>query len=511
VKIFIKRSIYLGVLAVIFSGIISCEKDFTDIGSSVINNSQFDTKDTILEVDITSLPITSVRADGLSFPSRSLGQYLLGVYNNPNYQKIEASIVSQLVLPRDLDINTGVTDTTSIHRELDTVILRIPYQATLKRGTTSDYTLDSIIGDKSKAFTLNVFETSTFLNALNPNDPTKTNSYQSDATYSKKGATLNFTPDYQFKPNAGDTVFVVNRKLKSGKTFRDEIKLSENNAPFARIPLNKAKFAEFMSKYKNTEFASQDAFNNYFRGIIVEATGNEGSLLSLSIAGQASSSPSIELYYTNTVLSKKTNKVIDTVKVNNSFLLGGIKNSVYKMGATPSVASNQFSLQGTAGNMANIEIFKDGLNDLRSKNWLINDASLTFFVDQTVVKSDTIASPFRLFLFKNPTNSNPAVIKDLLTEGPDSFGGTRQLSADKKPNKYTFRITDYVSDLLNGKANKLPLGLKVFNTSDFPTSAADTIVKTYNWNPKAVMLLDGSISNGARKAQLKISYSIKKN
>jgi len=506
-------------LVFIFSGIISCEKDFTDIGTSIINNSEFSINDTILEVEVIGAPVNSVRADGLSIGG-VLGQYLLGVYNNPSYKKIEASIVSQLVLPTSLNVvGTEDTDTTSVLTELDTVFLRIPYQGTLVSGTTSEYTLDSIIGDQSVPFTLNVFETSTFLNTLNPTSPSQINSYQSNASYLKVGNALNETPNYPFIPNAKDTVFFVTRMKKIAsendvvKLSKDTIKLT-NNLPFARIPLKKEKFLEFMSKYEGAEFESQDAFNNYFRGIILEASGNEGSLLSLSLTG--TNTPSIEIYYTNVVTLDSDNSVIDAVNKNNSFLLGGVRNSIYKMGSSPGVTTNQIALQGTAGTMAEVKIFTDGLADLRAKNWLINDASLTFYVDQDVVGFDTIASPFQLFLYKNGVNltndPNPSQIKDLLSEGPDGFGGRRELSDDKKPNKYNFRITDYVSDLLNGNSDYNPvLGLKVFNTSDYPTTLIDTIVKPYNWNPKAVMLLNhlpaGGTLEGTRKAQLKISYS----
>ena len=87
-----KKSVYFGVFILFIIGIISCEKDFNDIASNVVKNTKFDTKDTIIEVVITNKAITSVRADGLTIGG-TLGQYLLGVYNNSNYEKIEASIV----------------------------------------------------------------------------------------------------------------------------------------------------------------------------------------------------------------------------------------------------------------------------------------------------------------------------------------------------------------------------------------------------------------------------------
>ena len=71
--------------------------------------------------------------------------------------------------------------------------------------------------------------------------------------------------------------------------------------------------------------------------------------------------------------------------------------------------TNSISVQGTAGSIGEVEIFgkdmnnnniPDNLEVIRSKNWLINSALLTFYVDENVVGSDTIASPNRLFLYK---------------------------------------------------------------------------------------------------------------
>lgn len=82
---------------------------------------------------------------------------------------------------------------------------------------------------------------------------------------------------------------------------------------------------------------------------------------------------------------------------------------------------------------------------------------------------------------------------------------------NSKKDNYVFKITDYVSDLLSGETNYNPmLRLKVFNNTD--AQIADTTYTRYNWNPKSVSILNGDESlNGARRAQLKISYSKKKN
>lgn len=510
-----KKGLYISVFIIFLLGVISCEKDFTDIGSSVIKNTKFTTKDTILEVVITNKTVASVRADGLSIGG-ALGQYLLGVYNNPNYEKIEASIVSQLTL----DLNAKKKDRvygvdTTVVTTIDTVFLKLPYQATLKSGTTSDYTLDSIIGDQTKSFNLNLYQLGTYLSKLNPVDPSKVNNYQSTAVYQKIGSELNSVLNFPFKPNPKDTALILKRRLSTGVVYKtDTIKLANNN-PFARVALNENKIKQlFVDKFETSDFESQEAFSQYFKGLFLEVSGTEGSLISFNV-NSATLRPSVEIHYTKTVLKGGTT-VIDTLKKTNSFLFSNFSNSVYKMTEKIYPADKNIVLQGAAGSIAEIKIL-DGdknnnnivdLDELRKKNWLINDASLTLYANQDIVKFDTISSPYKLFLFKNDVIATQ--FKDRLTEGPNVFNGNLVRSSDKKPDRYLFRITDYVSDLLSGKSNYNPtLGLKVYNTSDVPTSINDTILRNYSWNPKAVTLLNHFPANGSRRAQLKISYSKK--
>ena len=80
-----------------------------------------------------------------------------------------------------------------------------------------------------------------------------------------------------------------------------------------------------------------------------------------------------------------------------------------------------------------------------------------------------------------------------------------------KKKKYEIRIGDYISDLLSGEINTNPnLVLKVYNVDTdvpFSNNALDTIVKTYNWNPRSVRLLNHLQENGSKRAKLIISYS----
>ena len=530
-KKFIRRSVYISVFVCLSIAIVSCEEDFADIGSNVISNTKFNTDVFLADITLENSPLEKVQTDNISSEQ---GQYLLGVFANEHYEKLEASIISQVGFIPNLKLvdKTYGLDTTVVSK-IDTVFIKLPYQSTLENSTTSSvplYSLDSIIGDVNEPFNLNIYETSTYLSYLNPTDPSKKNSYFSDFVFEKKGIELNSQSNIQFIPNEKDTVIYVKRRTSNNLLITtDTIKYLDNSSatnpiPFARIPLKEDRIKElFLDKYESTEFNSQDAFNNYFRGIILEATGNKGSLISFKFNNvSAELNPSIEVFYTNTVLNTITRDTIKTFRINNSFPLAGVRTNTFKMDNKVYPVNNEVKIQGAAGSEVKIDLFgndsdnngiADKIEELRSKNWLINDATLTFYIDQS---KDTIFAPNRLYLFKNDetTTTNPVLsqIKDATSEAAiGGIGGYLLRDSNGKKEKYTFKITDYISDLLNGETNYSPeLKLKVFNPTDLPASITDTIFRNESWNPKAVTLFNHSSNNGAKKAELKISYSEKK-
>ena len=148
---------------------------------------------------------------------------------------------------------------------------------------------------------------------------------------------------------------------------------------------------------------------------------------------------------------------------------------------------------------------------MRANNWLVNDASLTLYINQS---SDITSVPERLYLYKDNSvvNIGFSQITDAISEA-SSGGILGNLERDAAGNveKYTFKLTDYISNILNGETNYSPtLKLKVYNPTDAPSSTTDTIFRNYNWNPKAVTLFNNSVGDTDKKAVLKISYSEKK-
>lgn len=504
-----KKSIFLGVLVLIFAVVISCEKDFTDIGTSIVSNTKFGVKDTVLEVTITQRNLDSVRGDNIL--TGSIGEYWLGGYGNNDYERVVASFVTQLTT-FNIDINAGASSDTLITTTLDNAVLRIPYIAT-NIGQNSDGTpnfrLDSVLGNSETGINVKVYRNNTFLSNLNLEDPSKSNSYPTNFEFEKLEL-LNEDPNFLLKPNPNDTIYTFDRSYNGG-FFKDTIKLVGAN-PFLIIPLDKNKIKSLLfDKLNSTELATQEAFENYFRGLIVEASGSENTLVPFSFTGAGT--PSLALNYTQTRFIVSTNTT-DSIPRTASFAFSGIQSRIYKMSdEINKPTNNQVIIQGTAGKVGNVAILQGSqLEDLRAKNWLINDAKITFYIDQT---RDTTNIPQRLFLFKKEPEYS-SQIQDTYRENFSLFSGILE-KENNNNDSYSFNITDYISDVLGPNLSKnSPLVLRVFNQTDNPirNNVLDTVVNSYNWNPRAVTISNEATINGVirgtRKAQLKISYTEKK-
>lgn len=533
----IKKIAYLSVIGLLTLSIISCEKDFTEVGSNIIDNSKFNTKELILDVEITQQNIEAVRSGNTKTPNLYLGKYLLGIYKKPNTKTLKAGLVSQLTIPalKSPSLQTGESLSSTV---LDEVILKIPVKATLKEKTTQTitnakgetktvkvpvFTIDSLLGNPNAEFNINVYKNGTFLTSLNPVEPSKKRIYLSNQNYVKEGSKLNTTSAISFKSIAQDTSFVFDRTLSNGKTYKDTLKIENGKTikanPFIAIRLNKTTLqTEIFDKFINSNF-TQESFNNAFKGLIIEVTGTDGALIPLD----NSLKPSVDFIYTNTVLKDKkpvlkSDGSIKTIEGNHSFLFGGIRTSTYTMEGSASI-SNSVVLQGTAGSNALIKILNqdtnnNGLTDLeelRKKNVIVNDAQLIFDINTAV---DTTNTPNRLFLYKNESDKNgtliPTHMGDFFSDGISTLNGVLKLT-NNKPDYYSFGVRKHVHDVIKGNIPNSELVLRVFNTRDFPTSATDLNIKKYNWNPRSVSLLNNSTQQGNVKGvKLKVSYTEEK-
>lgn len=524
----------VGVVLILFFGLISCEKDFEDIAVDLVNNNIFSVGDSLIEIKAYTVNVDSNRVDNNI--AQKVPLYLLGVNQNSKFGYMKSAIVSQLNLPT---VGADFGDNAVI----DQVVLDIPYFAT-KDGNKDavdpvtgnvinndagtalqvpNFEIDSIYGNTSQAFNVTIHELGTFLNVLNPSDPTKTNTYYSNRNYQLKDEL--FSGD--FLPNKNDTVLYVERRfLDNDANTVDDIDTikAANAVPSMKFVLNSEFFkTRFVDQNGSSDFASTDNFVRYFRGLYIDANGVDGSLINV-----AASNAKMTIYYTNDVTTDEgddedlngngTNGelgVIVRTKQTMNFNFGGVRTGKYirnydgsdvqnaLMNTDTVNGSSKVYVQGAAGSEAIVDIFTDDMiADIRNKNWLINEANLTIYID-----GDQSEVPQRLFLYKYEENS---VIRDYAIS-PVIFGGDLEYDSDGNPEKYKFRITRYVERVLNNKYAQEPskLVLRNYQTTDIQTTTTllDTIVTNYNWIPKGVVLKGNLPEGDNKRMKLELYYS----
>ena len=130
-------------------------------------------------------------------------------------------------------------------------------------------------------------------------------------------------------------------------------------------------------------------------------------------------------------------------------------------------------LKGGEGFMLELDLFtenngKNILNEIRSKGWLINEANLTVYVDQTTINSyGGLIEPARLYLY-NIEDQTPLIdyFLDNSTGNKESdkkinHDGFLEYQSDKKGLKYKIRISEHIKNIVRNDSISPKLGLVV--------------------------------------------------
>ncbi|NOR28599.1 MAG: DUF4270 family protein [Lutibacter sp.] len=503
---------YLSLYSTVFFTIISCEKEIESIGVNLVDNNNFSNSTLTTEVIAANENVERVITNGVS-------QYLLGVYSDTEFGKLKASIVSQLSLPA-----TGDDYNYGTNAAIDSVLINIPYQSTREENESDGkpkFSIDSVFGDRDVEFQLTVFELNTFLNTLNPEDPTKNAVYYSDKDFLKVETPL-FSEN--FKINPSDTVSVIKRYLADGITIYDKDTIKQTDlSPSINIPLNEGMIQQlFVNNAGDADFSSIDNFQHFFRGFYIQAeelTNEESHLLSLSITNSK-----MTIYYSN-----DEDEGEDTTDAGIDLNDNGIKGEgivrmkheyVFPFGSinankferdnsnTKESGEDRLYVQGAAGSIATIDLLgSEDLSEYQSENsekLLVTGANLIFYVDQSATNS--AIAPEQLFLYNYDDNEQ---ILDVMTEGVLAVGGFLERDEAGEPYRYVFNITDYISELLkhDDHLDLVKLGLKVYNPTDTPVSFTDLTIKDYSWTPKGVVLFDQNEIHGDKRVKFEILFS----
>jgi len=411
----------------------SCDSDSNEIGANLVGNDNF-------AVEGQSFSVNATAFDYGAVASNNLPTAALGTYDNPVFGKTTANYATEVVLAT---VNpTIVADLTPT---IDTVMLSVPYFSTATGVTDgaghNTYTLDSIFGDKSAFLKLKVYRSRVFMSDVaTPNFFTDQNSLFQTPESDLLGFNDNFSfdPSYQVEPTLNaDT-----------NTYSDT-----DVTPRMVLGLNKAKFQELLfGAAAQGQLLNNNIFKQYFRGIYFSAEQRDANKPVMGMLNFAAGK--IIVKYTQKALAADEEPTVKKTIVLN--MTGNSVSFPNKSGAaTIPNAAQKLILEGGQGKMAVIELFPNGENvSLQAQKLLINDATLTFYVDTETMK-DVANEPQRIYLYdlKNNTPiidyySDQTANSSKPKYGKTIHGGIIKVDSKGKGLQYTIRLTNHIINLL---------------------------------------------------------------
>ncbi len=164
------------------------------------------------------------------------------------------------------------------------------------------------------------------------------------------------------------------------------------------------------------------------------------------------------------------------------------------------------------------------LNELRNKNIIINEANLSFYIDNKFNGAYNLVAQ-RLYLY-DLLSGQP--LNDLSLDGSQdvsvtngdkkTFGGLLEYDASNKPYRYKFNITNHISNIIRKDSTNFDLGLVVSSDINdvFQKKALVNEYEFLNYprasilNPLGAILIGSNppeVENEDKKVQLEIIYT----
>jgi hypothetical protein len=500
-------------LVSIVSFFASCDKDFNEIGSEIIDNDHFgliqDESNTVIAYNQA---IGSVETSNLSINS-------LGYYNNPFFGKTRASVVSQVILDT-------VNQTIGTNPIVTKVELSLPYFSHIvsSDATTGDktYELDSVQGyvkvSDKKVFNkikLSVYESNYYLRDYDASlgflDSQK---YYSGATSdfdtNKNPDRLNDDAD----ASQNDEFLYSAAEIKTYKLVDGVSTVDTRSVPGMRLKLRTNFFQDKLFGTGATgKFLNNNIFKEYFRGLYFKAdnassSSDQGSMALLNFRlGKVIVTYNVTVTSSTGVVSTKEMKFGISLSGNSVNLFENDYTSQYTSGiaSNSNATTGAYNLypKGGEGSMTIIKLFGDqdekavdvngalytvtggnGVSDeldlLRNQKVLVNEANLTFYIDKTKMTGAT--EPNRVYLY-DLNNHTPIIdyyfdntVASNVKNNKYVHGGiiekeTLSTIVDKRGIKYKLRLTNHLINLISKDSTNVRLGLVVTESIAIATNS----------------------------------------
>lgn len=554
-------STIVGVLLV--ATLVSCEEDITTLGSGVVGSEPFTANKAVYDVFAYNKKIGAVMTNKVPV-------YQIGTFNDPVYGTTEANIVTQVQLSTanpvfgkysaEVEAKSGSDNnnlTIPENEKVKEVYLYIPYlinpyadrngeeaKDSLADGTPPNrqprkFDLDSIFGNRDQPFKFKVERSTYFLRDFDPNS----NFQEAQSYYS----TQQFSPSF-----VSDVLFDGEVEISNEETLEfkvddpvtedvDESKEEpKRTPPGIKVPLNKEFFqTNILDKEGSSELFNQANFAEFFRGIHMSVPDDIMLLLditqgyitinyeydSVTSASDATVKKMEKDYILSLIRRQQDSGAISGNAV-NTFVNAAYPDAILNAMDTGTNASKLY-LKGGAGSYAQIKLFAEGsaeeiIDQIKNKNWIINEANLVFYVDKSTMDAvpEAIEPPV-LYLYKENKSSvyNPflEMEEDLRLGNITNYDG-KLYKKDDKSDHYKIRVTNLINDIIVRDSTNATLNLAV--TSDIRMTAVrkamlgdgseDKVPLMSIVNPMGTVLMGSSnVPSGQenRKLQLEIFYT----
>lgn len=544
------------VLLLLLTSFIACDKEFSVIESDVLGNENAN-----FYTDSLVLPVSAYNKKLEALQINSLPSNLLGVFNDLEYGKTTASIVTQLTpasFDEDFDLNP----------EIDSVVINIPYFNTVTgidptNSEASTYALDSIYGNVNAPIILTIYQNNYFLRDFDPSG--EINSIQN---YFSKAEDL-VDPSHNYMLNGSQTIDFDNHlgemiyKNDDFKTNAEAIELwNESDTEVSKTFIAPALRISFESDVEEDEDAiafwketiidkkddpvlsNANNFRNYFRGLYfkAEANGSDGNMVLMNLG---SADANVTIYYSK---GEATTRTQDTYILNfNGNRLNTFINefNVTLEDGDKDNGDETLYLKGLEGSMAVVDLFptdealESFKNDFRQTDdngefikdnrtgsfllkKLVNEAHLIIYEDDNVLSTldengDLYHKYDRIYAYdiKNniptidyqidPIESNEALSSKLFSLG----------QREESSGKYKIRITEHLNNIIQNDSTNYQIGLVLSNNVNVTSSSRIlnstddvTAVPTASIiSPRGTILNGNNAIDDNKKLKLKVFFT----
>lgn len=478
-KSFIQSAVFILTIVLLSS----CDNGFNEIGASIVN--QYDSFEfgTPQEYSVVAYNqnIGPVQTNNLSVNS-------LGIYYNPAFGTTTSNFATQLELA---SINPTID--LDLVPEIQSVVLTVPYFNT-KTGLKDDgvsgiYRLDSIYGLSDSKLKLSVYESKYFMRELDPA------TQLGQVYYSNQSTDFDGSLGVLLNDDAGtiqNTAFSFsNEEYSETVTSAEGVATTTRTAPGMRLNLNKDFFkTKFFTAAQSGQLINNNTFKNYIRGLYFKVENSGIATTNLAMMNFRAGKITIlyKQYLTKPVtgspLPEKTDK---SIVLNLSGNCVNLFKNEYLPTYTAAIAaadavngdSNLF-LKGGEGSMAVISLFTPTeLATLRAQKLLINDASLTFTINNDLMGNALTYEPNRIYLYdlnnKKPVADYNFDITTLSNQKNNKyiFGGIINKTSGGRGTTYKIKLTNQIRNLIkNDTVTNVKFGLLVTENINISSNAA---------------------------------------